>query len=177
MRTPLSRQLVQQIMKVFYRLTWTHRWQRVPNSPILWRLSLYWLPPLPPFFFQILFVQAPFFNCLVSLAEWMIVPHLMCYLLNGIMDVHISSLSTLVQEKPYCVFYATRRQVYWGLTRGFLLVLWLNWANRLPHPYKSILTPPVMWSQQLSVLNCMHNSLILKFYFPQCFFFSKIAYL
>ena len=35
---------------------------------------------------------------------------------------------TLVPERPCCVFYATRHQVYWGLTNNvvFLLVLWLD---------------------------------------------------
>ena len=38
----------------------------------------------------------------------------------------MSSLDTLVTEGPWCVFYAARRQVYWGLTLSvFLLVLWL----------------------------------------------------
>ena len=35
-------------------------------------------------------------------------------------------------------------------------------------------TPPVMCSQQLSLLQWMNNSLISKFYFPQCLFFSKL---
>ena len=32
------------------------------------------------------------------------------------MDLHMSSLGTLVSGGPCCVFYATRCQVYWGLT-------------------------------------------------------------
>ena len=46
-------------------------------------------------------------------------------------------------------------------------------VNTLTHPYKCILTPPVICSQQLSVLHGMNNSLISKIYFPQCHFFSK----
>ena len=40
-------------------------------------------------------------------------------LLNDNMDLQISSLGTLVPKGPWCVFYATRRQVYWGLTHMF----------------------------------------------------------
>ena len=36
-------------------------------------------------------------------------------LLNDVMDLHMSSLGTLVPEGPWCVFYARRHQVYWGL--------------------------------------------------------------
>ena len=51
--------------------------------------------------------------------------HIWCaVLLNDIMDLHMSSLGTLVPEGPWCVFYATKRQVYWGLTQcDFLMVL------------------------------------------------------
>ena len=31
------------------------------------------------------------------------------------MDLHMSSLGTLIQEGPWCVFYATASQVSWGL--------------------------------------------------------------
>ena len=37
-------------------------------------------------------------------------------LVNDNMVLHMSSLGILVPERPWCVFYATRRQVYWGLT-------------------------------------------------------------
>ena len=43
--------------------------------------------------------------------------HIWCaILLNDNMDLHMLSLSILVWEGPWCVFYATRCQVYWGLT-------------------------------------------------------------
>ena len=45
--------------------------------------------------------------------------HIWCaILLNDNMDLYMSSLGTLVPEGLWCVFYATRRQVYWGLTRN-----------------------------------------------------------
>ena len=37
-------------------------------------------------------------------------------------------------------------------------------GSRLTHPYKYILTPPVVCSQQLSVLHWLNNSLISKIY-------------
>ena len=46
-------------------------------------------------------------------------------------------------------------------------------ANKLTHSYKSILTPPIMCSQQLCVLQWMNNSLISKNYFRQCICFLK----
>ena len=85
-------------------------------------------------------------------------------LLNDIMDLQMPSVGTLVPEGPWCVFYATRRQVYWGLTKcGFLLVLWFCYhihkhtthsgASRLTRPYKYIFTPTVMCSQQLPLFH------------------------
>ena len=38
------------------------------------------------------------FCCLVSLAEWVIASHLICYLLNDIMDLHILRFGTSVPE-------------------------------------------------------------------------------
>ena len=35
-----------------------------------------------------------------------------------IMDLHMLSLATLIQEEPWCVFCAARRQVCWGLTHN-----------------------------------------------------------
>ena len=39
-------------------------------------------------------------------------------LLNDNMDLNMLSLGKLVPEGPWCTFYATRRQVYWGLTHN-----------------------------------------------------------
>ena len=95
----------------------------------------------------------------VSLVDCVITPH-------DNVDLHISSLGTLVPEGTRCVFSATRHQVYWGLTQcGFLLVLGFDithktytghsGASRLTHPYKFILKSPVMCSQQLPLLHWM----------------------
>ena len=51
------------------------------------------------------------FCCLVSLSEWAIATHLMCYfLLNDIMDLLMLSLGTFVPQGPCSVLYATRGQ-------------------------------------------------------------------
>ena len=72
-----------------------------------------------------------------------------------------------------------RRVLYYKVSSllrcGFLLVLWFDITltqkqrhtshsrvNRLTHPYKYKLTPPVMCSQQLHVLQWMNNSFISK---------------
>ena len=48
-------------------------------------------------------------------------------LLTDIMNLYMSSLVTLVPEGPWCVVYATRHHVYWGLTSlNFLLILWFD---------------------------------------------------
>ena len=86
-------------------------------------------------------------------------------LFNGNMDIHMLSLATLVPEGPWCVFYATWCQVYWGLTHNVVF----NWyfhlishtnthtthsgASRLTHSYKYTFTPPAMCSQQLPLLH------------------------
>ena len=44
------------------------------------------------------------------------------------MDLHMSNLSTLV-EGPWCVTYATRCQVYWGLTH----VIFFWYSALIPH--------------------------------------------
>ena len=60
--------------------------------------------------------------------------HIWCaVLLNDNMDLHMSSLGTLVPEGPWCVFYATRRQVYWGLTHN---VVFYWYSDLISHTHK-----------------------------------------
>ena len=88
-------------------------------------------------------------------------------LLNDIMNLHMSSLDTFVSERPWCVFYSTRSQFYWGLTH--VVFHWNSdlishtqthtkthtkthstfGASRLTSPYKYIFTPTVIYSEQL----------------------------
>ena len=123
--------------------------------------------------------------------------HIWCViLLNDVMNLHMLGLGNLVPEKPWCVFCAIRRQVYWGLIHNVFLTGTLIWyhtrtnthrhithwgAKRLTHPYKYIFTPLVLCSQQLCLLQWMDNSLISKVYFPQYLFNSswlvKVIYL
>ena len=48
------------------------------------------------------------------------------------MELHMPSLGTLVPEGPWCVFYSTRRQVYWGLAHivVFDLLIFFNITHR-----------------------------------------------
>ena len=75
------------------------------------------LKPPPP----LLFLFPCFFNWNVwSCHIWCII------LLDNIMDPHMSSVVTLVPEGPWCVFYAIKCQVYWGLTRTVVFYLYSN---------------------------------------------------
>ena len=109
---------------------------------------------LPSSFFEILSNPIHFHFTVLSVVlflwqnEWS--RHTWCaILLNDNMDLHMSSLGTLVPEGPWCVFYVTRRQVYWGLTHNVVFTGTLIWyhtntqthalhsgASRLTHPYK-----------------------------------------
>ena len=87
-------------------------WYRGPKPLYFMKNPQYCLPPPPLFFIK--FYPTPLpppfpllsnpythccFFCLVSLAEWMIVPHLICcILLNDIRDLQMSSLVTQYQK-------------------------------------------------------------------------------
>ena len=100
-----------------------HSWQKCPNPAyFIMKTPLYCLTPL---FFRfcptspLLSPQTPTPIALSVVLffwpnEWS--RHIWCdILLNDIMDPHISNLGTSVPEGPWCVFYATRPQVFWGL--------------------------------------------------------------
>ena len=63
-------------------------------------------PPLP------CHLQPP--HSLFSLLSYFLggAAHLMCYFTYDGMGLHMSTFGNLVPEGPWCVFYATRRQVY-----------------------------------------------------------------
>ena len=86
-------------------------------------------------------------------------------LLNHNMGLHMLSLVIFSPDGPWCVFHATRHQVYWGLTHN-VAFYWVyithtntkthtahSGVGRLTHSYKYIFTPPVMCSQQLPLLH------------------------
>ena len=158
---------------------------------------LYCLPTLPPFFeiFSIprclpccLEPPAPLLIMLSCFFGWMGD----CATFGVLFYLMRSWMYPCRALGPWCVFYATRCQVYWGLTH--VAFCWYSdlisqtqthtqthtaysGASRLTHPYKYIFSPTVMCSQQPSLLHWMNNSLISKIYFPQCLFFSKIIHL
>ena len=105
---------------VFALICYMHTWQRVPNPPISWKISLYCLP-LPLFFkfCPLLFLVASnlhlhcFFVVTLFLLRNGWVHHIWCIIvLNYIMDPCISSLVTWIPEWHCCVFYVTRHQLY-----------------------------------------------------------------
>ena len=71
-----------------------------PTSYIAYPFPFLKFCPTPPPF-PVVSIPHPHcsFFCLVSLAEWVIVPYLIHYF-NDIMDLHMLSLGTLVQEGP-----------------------------------------------------------------------------
>ena len=181
-----------------------HSWQRGPNPPNLWKTpyiaypSLFssFVQPPPPFLSLPTLDPTALFVALFLVLFWLNGWSLhiwVAILLNDIMDIHISSLGTFVPEGRWCVFYATRRQVYWGLTHNKILCWYSDLISHTQthahrdtqhtqrpvttRPYKYIITPIVVCSQQLSLLHWMNNSLISKIYFPQCLFFSKTIHL
>ena len=82
-----------------------HNWERGANPPILWRLPYIAYHPL--FFLEILS------NHWIN--DWS--RHIWCaILLNDNMNLHMLSLCIIAPEGPWCVFYTTGCQVYWGLT-------------------------------------------------------------
>ena len=110
--------------------------QRGANPPILWRPSYIaysplfkfcptppislsppvthpYLPPTPTPHPTVIYVVRflCYFCCPVC--------YLFAILLNDNMDLHMLSLGTLVSEGQWCMFYATRHQVYRGLTHMF----------------------------------------------------------
>ena len=131
----------------FWEILYILSWQRAANPPILWRPSYvaYYpffklLPTLPlPQLACHLQPPLPLFFLLFCFFSWM------CFMPHDNMDLHKSSLGTLVPAGPWCVFYATSHQVDWGLTQhDFLRVLGFDiihktytahsGASRLAHP-------------------------------------------
>ena len=141
------------------------------QTPIFYEDPLYCLPP--PFFQIIpppptsLSLPTPNPSVLyVVLFLWLngLSRHIWCsILLNDNMDLRMSSLGTLVLEGPWCVFYATRRQVYGGLTHN---VVFYCYSDLISHTQKHTNTQhtqgPVDWHTHRNVylhhLLCAHSS-------------------
>ena len=146
--------------------------------------------PLRLLFIQILSISSfpnhythCFFTALfLWLNRWLC--NILCTILfNYIMDLYMFSFGTLIPEGVCCVFYTTRHQIYWRL-RHSKSFCW--YSDLISHkktkthskrrgqetnsPNKYILTPLVMYSQQL-----MNKKLLYKV--PHCLCFSKITHL
>ena len=134
--------------------------------------------PLPPTFTS----TAIFDVLLLWMNGWWW--HIWCVLLlNDIMDLYISTLGTLVRERPWYVFMQQSLKFtdFWHIIWLFAgTLIWhhkrtyTQWHtarsgdNRLRHPYKYILTSPEMCSQQLSVLQWKFTDIknfLSSFYF------------
>ena len=105
------------------------------------------------------------------------------------MDLHMSSLATLVPEGSWCVFYATRHQVNWGLIHE--VFYW--WSDLITHKHTQHTQGPVDWHTCIIIywhhLLCAHSNYLyyikwlnewftdIEIYFPQCLFFSNIIQL
>ena len=91
--------------------------------------------PTPPPLFPILSNSTPTALPVVLflwLNEWSC--HIRCtILLNDNMDLHMSSLGTAVPEGPWCVFFVTRHQVYWGMTHHVFFTCTLIWYHTHKH--------------------------------------------
>ena len=152
-----------------YPIAILHNCQRVPYSyedptPIYCLL-------LPPFLFLIFsnIPQPCSFCCLDSLADWVIVPHLMYHLLNDNMDHNLPSLVTLVPARPCFAFYLLRHQIYWRFASAIIgycthrqtqtaATRIIEWNT-----HKDILTSPVTCIQQPPVLQWMTKLLYRSF--------------
>ena len=105
-------------------------------------------------------------------------------LLNYIMDLHMLNLGILVPEGPWCVFSATRSQVYWGLTH---VVFYCCSDFVITDRNTQHTQGEVDWHTHINMylhhLLCAHSSYLyyIKWlknnYFPQCLFFSKMIHL
>ena len=87
--------------------------------------------------------------------------HIWCaILLNDNMDLHMSILGTLVPEGPWCVFPATRRQVYWGLTHNLVYYRYSDFV--ITHKHTQLTQGPVDWHTHINIylhqLLCAHDS-------------------
>ena len=67
----------------------------------------------------------------------------------------------------WSMLYATRHQVYWGLTCGFLLVLWFNITDTQTHTYTKTHSTlgPAYWHTHINIylhqLLCAHSSYLV----------------
>ena len=101
-------------------------------NPTKWSNLLHLRPHFPVTFNQPLTPSVPSVVLFFWLNGWL--RHIWCaILLNDNMDLNMSSLCTLVPEGPWCVFCATRSQVYWVLTDNMIFTGTLSWYYTQKH--------------------------------------------
>ena len=125
-----------------------HSWQRGANPlPLFYEYPLYYplpcyLQPPPALFFL-------FFSMFLWLKEWSC--HIWCaILLNDNIDLCMLSLGALVPEGPWCVFYTTRREVYWGLTYN-VAFYWYSDLISYTHKHTQHTQRPVDWHTHMNI--------------------------
>ena len=147
-----------------------------PPSPQLLPCPCH-LQPSPPLFF--LLSSVLWLNGLLR-HIWYVV------LFNYNMDLHMSSLGTLVPEGTLCVFYAAKRQVYWGLIHNVVFYWYSNSTSQNKHTQHT--QEPVDWHNQINIylhhLLCAHSGYLYymkwiirwyqKFTFYNVFSFQKL---
>ena len=90
------------------------------------------------------------FCCPVSLAEWVIIPHLMCYLPNDNMDLHMSSLGTLVPEGTF-MQQGVRFTEVWHIMWFFTGTLIWYHKHTHTHTHTQHTQGPVDWHSHINV--------------------------
>ena len=152
-----------------YTLYIHHIWLRVPKPSLhpIFKISLYCLLHIFKFLSNLPLPSQPLRPMLFLLP---------CFL-DWIGDrVTCWSAPAEVPEGPCCVFYTTKHHVYWGLANNEVFAEHTQ-GPRLTQPYKYILIPSAMCSQQLSILHWINNLLISQIYpteFHNFFAFQKL---
>ena len=103
----------------FLKKVSSQSWQRGDN-PFYEDYPYIAYPPLPPPFSNIVHPTSPFTSHFPVTSHFpSLSSDIWCaILLNHNMGLHMLSLSIFSPEGPWCVFHATRHQVYWGLTHN-----------------------------------------------------------
>ena len=84
-------------------------------------------------------------------------------LLNDNIDLHMSSLGTLVPEGHWRVFYVTRSQVYWDLTQNVAFYWYFDLISHMQrHKHTQHTQGPVDWHTHMNIylhhLLCAYSS-------------------
>ena len=136
-----------------------------PTTPPPWRIQL--PPPL-------LFLLSYFFSWIGDNATFDAA-------LSDIMDLYVSNFDTLLPERPYCVFYATKSQVYWFLT--YAVFCWysglISYTHTNTHKHTQHTHGPIDWHNHTNIyqhhLLCAHSNYIKNLLFTMSFLFKNYS--